>query len=137
MSIFSKFYLTILSVLVICVFAVNVSYAEPVASGSWTKQSQKIKGSWAIVQKEDGYYVQLDEDFKTKSAPDLKLFLSKKQPDALNGKNATDGSAFLAKLDSTKGAQEYKIPEDVNIEEYGTIILHCQKFSKLWGASSL
>lgn len=81
--------------------------------------------------------MQLDEDFKTKSAPDLKLFLSKKQPEAINGRNAIDDSAFLAKLNSTKGAQEYKIPDDVNIEDYNTIILHCQRFSKLWGASTL
>jgi len=81
------------------------AYAEELHSGSWQIQKKKIHGEWSIVQKDDGAYIMLSDGFKTRGAPDLKLFLASKNPSDVNGKNATDGSAFIAKLASNKGAQ--------------------------------
>ena len=111
--------------------------AETLHEGTWTKKSYKAGGTWKIVEDSDGFYVELDDDFKTKKAPDLKLFLSPKTLEDLNGKNATDGSVLIAELTSHKGAQRYALPASVNLADFQTIIIHCEEYSKLWSGSLL
>ncbi|MEL6360890.1 MAG: DM13 domain-containing protein [Pseudomonadota bacterium] len=108
-----------------------------VASGSWTKKSFKSNGTWQIVERADGHYVVLDDDFKTRRAPDLKIFLSPNSAASLSGSNATDGSVLVAELSSNSGAQEYKIPEGTDLTAFQTILIHCQAFSKLWSVAAI
>ena len=72
-SIFS-FFLTTLVVL-----GMSYSLAFAGQSGGWNKQEIKVKGAWSIEQRADGNYLILDDAFKTKNAPDLKFFVSKKR----------------------------------------------------------
>jgi len=106
-------------------------------SGSWTQKESKIAGQWSIVQDGDGLRVHLSDDFKTKSAPDLKIFLSRDAPDVLNGKNATRNAVLVAPLDSAKGGQSFAIPEGIDLSEFRTILIQCEKYSKLWGVATL
>ena len=46
------------------------------AESTWEKQDFKVKGTWSIEQRADGNYFVLSDNFKTKKAPDLKIFLS-------------------------------------------------------------
>lgn len=105
--------------------------------GTWTKKSQSISGSWQIVETADGHYLELDDSFKTRRAPDLKLFLSPRAAADVTAQNATSGSVLIAKLDSAKGAQRYKLPADIDIDDFETLVLHCEKYTKLWGVSTL
>ena len=57
-------------------------------SGSWTKKSFSVSGTWSIVEEGGKHFVVLSDDFKTKKAPDLKIFLSNHTVDSANGKNA-------------------------------------------------
>ncbi|MEL7486171.1 MAG: DM13 domain-containing protein [Pseudomonadota bacterium] len=108
-----------------------------VAQGSWTKKSFKSAGTWSIVEKDGAMYVELSDDFKTRNAPDLKIFLSPTAASAANGKNATDGSVLIAPLSSNKGGQSYPIPAGVDLASYSSILIHCEAYSKLWSASDL
>ena len=110
--------------------------AASAADKSWTKKSFDVKGSWSVVEQGGKSWIVLADDFSTKKAPDLKLFLSKKSGAELNGKNAADG-VLIAKLDSHKGGQRYEIPANVDLSQYATLALHCEKYSKLWAVSSL
>jgi len=38
-------------------------------------------------------------------------------------------------LESPKGSQSYKLPEGYS--DYSTLLIHCEKYSKLWGASDV
>lgn len=107
------------------------------ANGSWTKKSFAINGSWSIVEKNGANVLVLGPSFKTKSAPDLKIFLSTNQLSELNGRNATNGSVLISPLKSNKGAQEYVIPANIDISQYQSLIIHCEAYSKLWGGSAL
>ncbi len=102
---------------------------------NWVKKSQSIKGSWTIEKRDDGDYLVLSDDFKTRKGPDLKLMLSTLSSDDVNGKNASDNSLTIAPLASNKGSQSYKLPE--GYADYSTLLIHCEKFSKLWGASNV
>ena len=110
---------------------------EPVAKGEWQKKNFRIDGTWSIVSEGDRYYVVLDDRFKTRNAPDLKLFLSPLSADEVGNRNATSGSVLVSPLDSNKGAQRYALPEGVNPDDFQSIVLHCEQFSKLWGAADL
>ena len=111
----------------------NPSYAN----GSWTKKSFAINGSWSITESNGTWVLTLDSNFKTKSAPDLKIFLSRQALSDLNGGNATSQSVLISPLKSNKGAQEYAIPANIDISQFQTLIIHCEAYSKLWGGSSL
>jgi hypothetical protein len=104
---------------------------------AWENQNFKVKGTWSIEKKQDGNYIILDDAFKTKKAPDLKLFLSKEIANDIKGETATQSATLVAKLSSNKGAQSYKIPVNVNIDDYQSLIIHCEQYSKLWASTSL
>jgi len=103
--------------------------------GEWVKKEQRVRGTWSIAERADGYYLILDENFRTRKAPDLKLVLSNLSVEAANGSNALEGGLIVADLQSVRGDQSYRLPE--NFSEYSTLLLHCVEFSKLWGAASL
>ncbi|MEM6457742.1 MAG: DM13 domain-containing protein [Acidobacteriota bacterium] len=112
--------------------------ADALAHGSWTKKSFKIAGTWKIVDEGGTRYVELDAAFKTKKAPDLKLFLHPLPLSAVNGKNAaSNGAVLIHQLDSHKGAQRYALPADVDLSQFRTLLVHCEKYSKLWGGAPL
>lgn len=114
-----------------------ISSAFAQVDRSWQNQEFKVKGTWSIEQRADGNYLVVSDDFKTKSAPDLKFFLSKNDYGSITGKNATHGAALVAKLTSTKGGQAYKIPSNINLSDYQSLVLHCEQYSKLWASTPL
>lgn len=103
-----------------------------VHAGTWSKKTYSASGTWKIVKNGDDHFVVLDSKFKTKKAPDLKLFLTKSSASTLTGKNATKDSVRIAKLTSHKGAQRYKLPKGTSPADYKTLIIHCEQYSKLW-----
>lgn len=105
--------------------------------GSWTKRYQKIHGTWQIVETEEGRFLELDDDFKTRRAPDLKLFLSPRIDGDVTPDNAVAGSILISKLKKAKGAQRYALPADLDLDNFQTLILHCEQYTKLWGVSPL
>ncbi|WP_394749270.1 DM13 domain-containing protein [Spongiimicrobium salis] len=118
-------------------FAVQTTVAQTVKKAKWEKQNKSINGTFEIVKKESGTYIVLSDDFKTKSAPDLKIFLSKKSLSTITGKNATKDAVLVSKLKNAKGGQSYKLSGSVKLSEYKSIIIHCEEYGIFWGGSSL
>ncbi len=118
--------------------AITTAYAEDAAlSGDWTKKSYSIRGNWSIVTTDEGRFLELDDAFKTRNAPDLKLFLSTLPADSVTSRNAVSHGTLIAPLKSNKGTQRYKLPDGVDLADYESLVLHCERFSKLWGVSAL
>lgn len=111
----------------------SASWAADGHGGSWSKKSQSIAGSWSIT----GNILTLSDDFKTRSAPDLKIFLSSTPLAQLNGRNATNNSLFISALQSASGAQQYQLPQGLDLSQFKSIIIHCEQYAKLWGGSAL
>ena len=97
----------------------------------------RVTGAWTISQSEDVWTLRTGEDFKAKKAPDLKFFLSKKSAGDINGKNATEEAILIEQIDQFKGAFEVSLPAGVNPNDYKSLVLHCEQYRKLWGASPL
>jgi hypothetical protein len=106
--------------------------AVSAAPNTWTKKSYEAKGTWEIT---DGQIKLID--FSTKKAPDLKIFLSPHPLEIITNKNAINGAKLISKLESHKGDQTYTIPDDVDPSKYKTIIIHCEKYTKLWCGAAL
>ncbi|MGJ8726432.1 MAG: DM13 domain-containing protein [Roseibacillus sp.] len=105
-------------------------------SGTWTKKENTINGTWTISDKGGKKQISL-KGFKTATAPDLKIFLSPSSISAVTSKNATKGAVLVAKLKSSKGDQTYTLPAGIDLSKYKSVIIHCEKYSKLWGAGKL
>ncbi|MEM1296603.1 MAG: DM13 domain-containing protein [Verrucomicrobiota bacterium] len=101
-------------------------------SGSWSKAAFSTSGTWSI----EGRTLTLT-DFSTKSAPDLKIILSPHSVDDLQSRNAMTGAVIISPLKSNKGTQTYEIPENVDLADFESIGIHCQKYTKLFAKSSL
>ena len=106
-------------------------------SGSFEKSSFSIKGDWAIVKENGQIILRFSDDFKTKNGPDLKLFLSPKSVGNVTGATATQDAVKLSVLRSNKGSQDYIIPSHIDLSQFGSILIHCEAFSKLWGGANL
>lgn len=96
-----------------------------------------LEGDWSIAESEGALGVEFGADFRARKAPDLKVFLSPKAPDAITGKNATEGSLNLGLLQSFAGAQRFAIPAGTDLSKYQALVVHCEEYSKLWGTSPL
>ena len=122
--------------LVVALATLSVA-AQPLAEGKWTKKTASISGSWSIVEEGGTRFLILSADFKTKKAPDLKLFLSSLDLSVIDGSNATSHAVLIAKLKNVSGGQRYSIPHDINLDKHSTLLLHCEKYSKVWGGAAL
>ncbi len=107
------------------------------AENTFTKINYNIKGTWRLEEQDGKQVLILDESFKTKNAPDLKLFLSPLPIEEVTNENATTDSAFVAELKKNKGAQTYTLPETITLSEYKSLVIHCKKFTKVWGGANL
>lgn len=114
---------------------------EVVFQGSFEADSRwtTFEGDWEIVKKEGKFLVKFSDNFEAKEAPDLKVFLSKRDFDDISGKNAADKSqsVLVAPLISYEGKMQFEIPENIDPAYFRSIIVHCEQYAKLWGGSPL
>lgn len=116
---------------------IEVAMVDKTRTGAFEKSSFDIKGEWQIVEENGQTIFRLSEDFKTKNGPDLKLFLSPKTVGSVTGQTAKQNAVRLGVLKSSRGTQDYVIPENIDLSQFGSILIHCEAFSKLWGGANL
>jgi hypothetical protein len=87
-------------------------------------------GTTTIYELEDGSRVLRLEDFEVTNGPDLHVFLIPQD-------GSMDGSVDLGSLKGNIGDQNYEIPTDVDITQFGTVIVYCVPFSVLFASASL
>ncbi len=105
--------------------------------GDWIKKSYRIAGEWEIVSRDNTRFIVFNEDFKTKKGPDLKVYLSRMSIADIEDDDVEPSSIKISALESNKGHQEYALPADVNLDEYRSMLIHCESYTHLWGGASL
>lgn len=104
------------------------------ASGTFVKKRYNVKGQWKWVAAGEGKHaIRFDDNFKTKSGPDLKVYLSPASVGDATGKTATDGAINIGVLKSSTGEQTYHIPDGVDLTKYKSVLIQCEAYSVLWG----
>lgn len=111
--------------------------AMMVTTHGFTKKKYKISGDVKIIKKDGQTIIRLSDDFRTKSGPDLKLFLSPQNVDSATGANATQGAVKLSVLKSNRGSQDYVVPAGVDLAAFNSLLIHCEAFSVLWGGADI
>ncbi len=110
---------------------------QSLAAGDFVQKSKSLRGSYEIIQSGGQTIIRFADNFKTKSGPDLKVFLSPQTIDTAAGNNATDGAVLLGFVKSTKGTQDYILPQGVNLSDFGSVLIHCEAYSVLWGGGNI
>jgi len=128
-----------LSIVLIGFFTIGVASAEAMGhkSGGWVNKDYKIRGEWSVEQRGDTQVIKFNNKFKTKKGPDLKVFLSPQSINDVTGATATDGALLVSALTNNKGEQEYVLPKGVDVNDYQSLLIHCEAFSVLWGGGEL
>ena len=109
-----------------------------VKNTSWTDKTYKVTGTWSVQKVNDQYFFILEHDFRTSQGPDLKIFLVQKEIDKIDKDEAVEKEGiFIGGLKSVTGAQRYAIPKNIDISKYHSIVIHCEKYTVVWGGVNL
>jgi hypothetical protein len=113
--------------------------AEAVAlrSGTWIELDpvHGAEGSATIYQLGDERVVRLDQ-FRVTNGPDLYVVLAKNVPTGILGGVGED-YINLGALKGNVGSQNYTIPAEVNIDEYGSVVIYCLQFNVVFSSAAL
>ena len=110
---------------------------DKAVKGDFIRKNKTLKGSYEVFERNGQTIIRFADNFKASSGPDLKVFLSPTAIDNASGGNATQGSVLLGFVKSNKGAQEYVVPASVNIANFNSVLIHCERFSVLWGGGNI
>lgn len=109
----------------------------PHLAHDFIKKHYSIAGKGRIVKTDSGIEIVFSDDFDTRSGPDLKVYLSKLPLSELEDSTVDSNSLKIGVLKSKSGAQSYRLPDGVSVEDYKSVVIHCEAFSKLWGGFDL
>lgn len=92
-------------------------------------------GTATIYELEDGSRVLRLEDFEVTNGPDLHVLLVP-NPDP-SGRDDVAGYLDLGELKGNIGSQNYEIPDDVDLSQYGSVVIYCVPFHVLFSTATL
>ncbi len=87
--------------------------------------NHRATGTATLLKSNENYFIRFEDDFDITNGPDLFVDLGK------SGQH--DSEARLGKLKGSIGSQNYKIPTDLNIDEYNEVWVWCRAFSVPFG----
>ncbi len=106
------------------------------ASGTFMDRSHPTTGTIGIYELMDGTRVLRLEDLDTDNGPDLYLYLSAASADAPAGE-FDDQFANLGRLKGNLGNQNYEIPPDVDLADFTSVVIWCDRFDVAFGSATL
>lgn len=107
-------------------------------SGSFTDADDFHQGSGdaLIYSLSSGGNLLRLENLDVTNGPDLRVYLAKSSE--VNESSDLDaGFIDLGKLKGNRGDQNYEIPDDIDISEYNTVVIHCRAFNTLFSTANL
>lgn len=113
------------------------AFAGETTERPFVKKRYTIHGSATVDTNSESTRLVFSEDFKTKSGPDLKVYLSKIPLSDLSASEVDENSIRLSVLKSHKGSQSYTVPSDINLSDYESVVIHCEAYTVLWGGFDL
>lgn len=122
--------------------APTVSAARPatLARGTLISHEHDTRGSVAILRLADGSRVLRLEGLDTSDGPDLEVWLSDAQvvPGRAGWHLFDDGRYHdLGDLKGNKGNQNYPIPAALDLADYRSVTIWCDRFNVSFGAATL
>ena len=94
-------------------------------------------GQATIYRGPDGSLLLRLENLNVTNGPDLRVILSPHSDPDSSSDVTTPGYIELAKLKGNKGDQNYPIPDDVDVDAQGSVVIYCKPFKVVFSVASL
>ncbi len=92
-------------------------------------------GTATIYRLEDDSHVLRLEDFEVTNGPDLHVLLVPESDPA--DREAIEGYVDLGSLKGNIGDQNYEIPPEVDVSQFGSIVIYCVPFHVIFSVAAL
>ncbi len=109
-------------------------------TGKLISHEHETKGTVAVLELADGSRVLRLENLDTSDGPDLKVWLSDAQVVAGRaGWHVFDDGRYvsLGSLKGNHGNQNYRIPAEVKLENFRSVVIWCDRFNVSFGAAEM
>lgn len=106
------------------------------ARGSFVSHEHGTSGTARTIRLADGGRLLRIEDLKTSEGPDVRVYLSTRDADAVES-GLGDGAVALGKLKGNLGNQNYAVPAGTDLSDYRSAVIWCKRFSVSFGAADL
>lgn len=107
------------------------------ASGSFVtvEQAKATTGTARIVEKDGQRMLEFDGAFDTARGPDVQvvLYTGDSAPVSLS----EDDYIVVGDLQSFEGSQSYVLPADINLDDYGSVVIWCAEFNVTFGYADI
>jgi len=113
---------------------------EVLAEGKFITHEHATTGSVKILKYSDGSRILRIENLKTSNGPQLEVWLTDAPViEGLDGWRVFDDGKYinLGALRGNIGSQNYSIPSEINLYDYSSISIWCERFSVSFGAAAL
>ncbi|MFJ3974190.1 DM13 domain-containing protein [Streptomyces sp. NPDC090021] len=113
---------------------------QTLTQGSFISHEHDTTGTAKVVRLADGSHVLRLEGLDTSNGPDLRVWLTDAPvKEGVAGWRVFDDGKYvsLGKLKGNKGDQNYEIPADVNLADYSSVAIWCDRFDVSFGAAEL
>ncbi|MFF3018964.1 DM13 domain-containing protein [Streptomyces sp. NPDC057939] len=111
-----------------------------VARGNLISHEHTTTGTAQLIRLADGSHTLRLEDLDTSNGPDLRVWLTDApvKEGTAGWRVFDDGKhVSLGKLKGNKGDQNYEVPTDLNLSEYSSVTIWCDRFDVSFGAAEL
>jgi Electron transfer DM13 len=113
---------------------------EVLAEGKFITHEHPTTGYVKILKYSDGIRILRIENLKTSNGPKLEVWLTDAPViEGLDGWRVFDDGKFfnLGALKGNIGSQNYSIPSEINLDDYSSLSIWCERFSVSFGAAAL
>lgn len=112
---------------------------EAIATGQFVdKGGQNTSGSFRVERTGTDLRLVLSSDFQTDEGPDLHVVITPTSvPEAGNDNAMAEGAEVVGKLGQLAGEQVFDLRDDLELDRYNAVVIHCIEFSHIYGAASL
>jgi hypothetical protein len=117
-----------------------VESSEVLAKGEFITHEHATTGSVKILKYSDGSRILRIEKLKTSNGPKLEVWLTDAPViEGVDGWRVFDDGKFinLGALKGNIGSQNYSIPSEIELDDYSSISIWCERFSVSFGAADL
>ncbi|MFE9629631.1 DM13 domain-containing protein [Streptomyces sp. NPDC006463] len=113
---------------------------QAIAQGTLISHEHATTGTVKLIRLPDGSRTLRFENLDTSNGPDLRVWLTDAPvKEGTAGWRVFDDGKYvsLGKLKGNKGDQNYEIPADVNLADYTSVTIWCDRFDVSFGAAAL
>ena len=110
---------------------------ERVVEGTFIDRIHAGDGTAVVLSDGNQRFLRFEDDFAIDNGPDLNVYLVRGVDADGDAGQFDDDFIDLGDLKGNIGAQNYEIGDDVDLDEYDTVVIWCVRFAVAFNAADL